>query len=203
MRPTLALCAILFPAVAAAGSDWQLLRVPGTWDQHAEQFAGYDGFAWYRCKVTVPGGWKGQPIELHVANVDNAHEAYFNGVRIGGAGAFPPSYENGLADSSRYDVPADAVQFGQDQVVAIRVYDREGRGGFKGPAPVLVAGKKAIALNGNWEFRTGDDPDWAAGPTAVTDVAIFWRVMDLEQAREIAARRVRRGRVPIADPPAR
>jgi len=198
------LCAALVAAVVAANLNsaaqdaakpqampWTPLRVPGTWDDNAigdlqTRIKKYDGFAWYRCAITVPRGWKGKDLQLHVEKIDNAHEAYFNGVKVGGAGAFPPKYESGLAYSGRYTVPAKAVQPGKNNLLAIRVYDHDGRGGFKGAAPTLINGKQAIALNGRWEFRTGDDPNWAKGPAARTDVGIYWRVMDTADALKIA-----------------
>ncbi|MGH7128540.1 MAG: DUF7133 domain-containing protein, partial [Planctomycetaceae bacterium] len=168
-------------------SDWTILRVPGTWDENSEgTLAEYDGFGWYRCLVTVPGGWKNRKLELLVSQVDNAHEVYFGGVKIGSAGTFPPNYNSGLGEANRYAIPADAVTFGGDNLIAIRVYDHDGRGGFKGPAPVLVAGEQAIALNGRWEFRTGDDVAWANAPAALTTTGIFWRSMPTKVALENA-----------------
>ena len=182
------------PAFAAAvepKSDatpsWVPMRVPGTWDENAtgalqKRLAGYDGFAWYRTYVAVPGSWKGKDLTLHVQHVDNAHEAYFNGVKVGGAGSFPPHYKSGLATSSDYRVPAKIVKPGQNNIVAIRVFDHDGRGGFKKTAPTLIGGKQAINMNGRWEFRTGDDLTWAKGPLALTGTAIFWRVLDASVA---------------------
>jgi putative membrane-bound dehydrogenase-like protein len=170
---------------------WVPLLVPGTWDDNATgdlqtRLKKYDGFAWYRCAITVPRGWKGKALQLHVEKIDDAHEAYFNGVRIGGAGAFPPNYKSGIAFSGRYTVPAKIVQPGKNNLLAIRVYDHDGRGGFKGAAPTLINGNKAIALNGRWEFRTGDDVTWAKGPTVRKDVGIYWRVMDTAVALKSA-----------------
>ena len=38
--------------------------------------------------------------------------------------------------------------------------------GFKGRAPSLIGGNEAISLEGNWEFRLGDDEKWAKEPLA-------------------------------------
>ena len=85
-------------AAEKAAAEWTSLSVPGTWEELApKQFGKYDGFAWYRCEVLVPADWKGLELQLSVEKVDNAHEAYFNGRRIGGTGSFPPKYESGLS----------------------------------------------------------------------------------------------------------
>jgi putative heme-binding domain-containing protein len=141
---------------------WTLMPVPGTWDEHSQgKLADYDGFAWYRCQIAVPQNWEGSQLTLDVEQVDNAHEAYFNGVKLGGAGAFPPNYKNGLSTPRQYKVPAEHVRAGQYNLVALRVYDNEGRGGFKGRAPALVNDNRAISLQGKWQFRVGDDLKWA------------------------------------------
>ncbi len=141
---------------------WQALSVPGAWEDQAQGgLAGYDGFAWYRCLVRAPADWTDHEWELIVENIDNAHEAYFDGVRIGAAGGLPPAYANGVDAKNHYAVPANLRRAGQWQLVALRVYDHDGRGGFKGRAPALRCEDHVIPLAGSWQFRLGDDPAWA------------------------------------------
>jgi putative heme-binding domain-containing protein len=164
----LTLCLVGLARIARAddAAAWTTLPVPGCWEEvSGGRFADYDGFAWYRCRVKVPVGWQGRELQLFVEQVDNAHEAYFNGVPVGAAGTLPPNYASGLDSASRYPIPAELVRPGQDHVVAIRVYDNDGRGGFKGAAPAVVGGAEAIIMAGKWEFRTGDDVAWAGQST--------------------------------------
>jgi len=165
------------------------MKVPGTWDENSGgDLRDYDGFAWYRCTLRLPGNWeKGNDVELFVPKVDNAHEAYFNGVKIGGAGKFPPTYESGLAQESFYKIPESAKHRGKDNIISIRVFDNDGRGGFKSVAPLLKKGDQAINLDGRWEFRLGDDVEWAKGPIEVTAAAEYWRVLPWEEALANAA----------------
>ena len=127
--------------VLGAESAWTTLAVPGVWEEVSQgRFRAHDGYAWYRCAVRVPASWEGKALHLRVEQVDNVHEAYVNGIKVGGAGSMPPAYRSGLGPARQYAVPAEQVRAGAGNVVAIRVYDREGRGGFKGTAPALVAG---------------------------------------------------------------
>jgi putative heme-binding domain-containing protein len=149
-------------AAAKYHDDWQPLRVPGTWEDNSNgDLQDYDGVAWYRCRVKVPESWRSHPVDLWVERVDNAHEAYVNGHKAGGAGAFPPHYQNGDTAANRYKINPAWLRFGADNLVAIRVYDDGGRGGFKGDAPVLMTSDEAIKLEGTWHFRTGDQSYWA------------------------------------------
>lgn len=163
-------------AAEDAKTEWTAMTVPGTWEELApKQFGDYDGYAWYRCEVVVPEDWKGLELQLSVEKVDNAHEAYFNGRRIGGTGSFPPKYQSGLASKPQfYPVSVSYVKAGEKNVIAFRVYDADGRGGFKGKAPVLMAADGAIVLKGEWQFRTGDDKKWASAvETQVAKVRPF------------------------------
>ena len=47
-------------------SGLRVMPVPGTWEQHAKDLAGYDGFAWYHCDVKVPEAWKGRGAFLYI-----------------------------------------------------------------------------------------------------------------------------------------
>ncbi|HYT93202.1 MAG TPA: hypothetical protein VEL76_31075, partial [Gemmataceae bacterium] len=159
---------IFFPAalalaLAAQDSGWVSLDVPGVWEQApGGKFAKYDGFAWYRCLVKVPAGWKGDDLALAVQGVRNSYEVYFNGVKVGGAGGLPSGYRDGFTlQPASYTVPAQHVRPGQPNLVALRIYNHTGPGGFQGGAPYLANDAEAIALTGTWQFRTGDDLAWA------------------------------------------
>ena len=139
------------------------MPVPGYWEQDP-RYAGYDGFAWYRCTIRVPGSWKGKDLTLMVPALDNSHESYFNGEKVGGAGSMPPKYANGLDSEKPCTVPVKLVRPGQWNLLAIRAYDAGGAGGFRDGPPTLACGAETIRLEGAWEFRTGDDLKWAAWP---------------------------------------
>ena len=153
---------MLPPLLIADDPDWASLQVPGSWEDDSEgKWSDYDGFAWYRAQVRVPANWKDRKVELSIQGIDNACEVYFEGTKIGSTGSFPPKYQNGLATIARFEIPKDKIRFGDLHWVAFRVFDKEGRGGFKGAAPVLSMPDEAIQLKGGWEFRTGDDVTWA------------------------------------------
>ena len=162
--------------------EWSPLQVPGAWeDVSAGKLANYDGYAWYRCWVKVPNDWKGRDLSLAVEQIANVHEVFWNGIRIGGGGDFPPGYRDASASNSAYSYTVNEknIEAGQYHLVAVRVYNQSGKGGFKGTAPALVNETTAIALQGTWQFRTGDDPAWAK-PVAdrPKDQAVFLKVVE-------------------------
>ena len=152
--------------VVGAQDGWTTLAVPGPWEE-VDSHANHDGFAWYRAFVSVPPHWRGKRLLLTVEEIDDVDEIFFNGEKTGANGGMPPLFGK---PSSRIRRPAvidtELVMPGARNLVAIRVYDHEERGGItKGPVQ-LTAGDESLDLSGVWEFRKGDSPvyaDWPGG----------------------------------------
>ena len=158
----LAACAL---APAAQPDGWQMLRVPGFWDEGSDgRFQNHNGFAWYRCFVEVPASWKGEDLVLDLGTIDDSDEGFVNGTKVGATGSMPPDYKGNNGAHRRYTVPARAVRPGDWNLVAVRVYDGGGGGGIDAGRPALARGSEALSLVGNWQFRLGDDTAWAQWP---------------------------------------
>lgn len=148
--------------IYADNSDWHLVPIPDSWKQQpGGELATEDGFSWYRCLVKVPAAWEGQPVELNIEPVDDARQTFVNGTQVGATGTFPPQYRSGLGETSRFNVPADALKFGQPNVIAVRTYMKDARSNFLVAAPVLLSGDRAIRTEGQWQYRPGDNRSWA------------------------------------------
>ncbi len=138
---------------------WQTLKVPGTWDDTSlGRLAKFDGFAWYRCWAKIPANWPAE-AQFALEQLDDAGEIYLDGQRLGAVGTLPPNYTSGLGPEKTFPVK---LKPGTSHFVAIRVYDHGGRGGFKGRAPELRAHGQALRLDGDWQFRTGDNLAWSS-----------------------------------------
>ena len=160
-----ALLLVLAAGQAAAGgrrrAAWRLQGVPGPW---RGRLGRYDGFAWYRCFLKVPATWKGEDLRLELGRIDDCDEAFVNGTKVGASGTMPPKAQTARKTVRRYAVPARLVRAGAFNLIAVRVYDDGGSGGLLGPDAALASSKGRLSLAGQWQFRTGDDPAWAAWP---------------------------------------
>jgi hypothetical protein len=130
--------------------DWGALGVPGSWESQgvteanpqwpgATAECGYNGYAWYRTRFSVPTGWEQAELALRVGQIWDMDWTYLNGHRIGlttGEGAWQRRRE--------YALPTDALRPGEDNVLAIRVFDGVGEGGI-GVAPVEIVNLAAAA----------------------------------------------------------
>lgn len=125
-------------------SAWRTLEVPRVWEQQGLE--GFDGHVWYRRTVELPALQAAGAAELYLGAVDDCDETWVNGVRLGG---------NCEWDQPRhYRLPAGLLKPGRN-VIAVRVTDHIGDGGFHGdPArPKLVTAAGEWSLAGAWRAR--------------------------------------------------
>src|SRR5687768_6486850 len=89
---------VLF-SLAAHAAEWAPLAVPGPWEEKGPPATRtFDGVVWYRAWVKPAPAFFNvhernlyeESVTLKLSEVADAHEAYINGVRIGGGGKFPP-----------------------------------------------------------------------------------------------------------------
>ena len=127
---------------------WKTMKLPGHWEQKGLE--DFDGIAWFRKEVRVPEAWDGKELILHLGAIDDRDTTFFNGVEVG-------HRENHLA-ARNYKVPAGLVKAGRN-VIAVRVLDTGGNGGFSGQEKdlslALASEEKAdpIALAGDWTYK--------------------------------------------------
>ena len=165
-RFILAAITIVLWSPSHAEDSWTPIQVPGAWEsQSGGRYADLDGFAWYRCIVNVPAEWAGSRLLLTMVAADDVDEAYFNGDKVGANGGIPPLFAKPSSSVRRPAViDPDQVRFGQENLIAFRVYDHGGQGGIiKGPIQ-LSRVDDAIDLSGQWDFIPGDQKHYAQWP---------------------------------------
>ncbi len=126
-------------------SQWAELSTLSNYEKQG--FADYDGYSWYRFHVRIPSSLKAsvrwpQRLHLYLSSIDDVDQTFLNGVKIGEMGQFPDDPRgyatrwNGLRDYY-VDVATGLVHWDADNVIAVRVYDGSGGGGFYRDMPTL------------------------------------------------------------------
>lgn len=127
---------------------WTNIELPAT-----IQSAGHadNGIFWFRRELDLPGESAGRDLLLELGAIDDRDHTYFNGELVGHTGIETP---NGHEVLRRYTVPGRLVRAGRN-VIAVRVFDHYGLGGFMGPARALVAssGDFNQSLAGPWRWQ--------------------------------------------------
>jgi hypothetical protein len=168
-------------------SKWDRIHVPAFWEE--EGYPGYDGYAWYRKHMTLKPEWKDRVLYLHMGSIDDVDEVYVNGHFIGFSGLFPPAYQTSYATERKYPLPQWCLNYGGDNVIAVRVYDNELGGGMYGGDPGIFEQTDPLlphqSLAGNWKIKTGDDSRWKEpafddGEWRTIPVPSFWETQGLK-----------------------
>jgi len=110
--------------------DWAPIPIGIRWEDAGYQ--DYDGYGWYRLKFTIPEEWVPGPMVLELGKIDDADATYMNGKLIGTTGKFPPDAERLWYRFRQYTIPQEVVNWAppRENLLAIRVYDGGGSGGF-------------------------------------------------------------------------
>ena len=122
--------ALLAPEVDDAG--WEERQVPQPWRAYGGDWAGSDGEAVFRRAVEVPAEWAGKDLLLSLGPIDDFDDTFVNGTLVGRTDAKTPAF---YATPRRYTVPANVARPGRN-LIAVRIFDHFGEGGFTATTPV-------------------------------------------------------------------
>ncbi|MGH7701413.1 MAG: alpha-galactosidase [Gemmatimonadales bacterium] len=110
-----------------ADDVWETIAVPGAWERAGRPH--YDGYAWYRTRFTLPAR-RAAPVALELGKIADVEATYVNGAKVGQLGGFPPHYRSERLAYRRYALAAEQLNWGGENVLAVRVYDGGGEGGL-------------------------------------------------------------------------
>lgn len=128
-----------------SSAGWRTINIPGYWeDQGIKKL---DGIVWYRKVVNISQELANDKATLFMGRIVDADEVYINGQKIGNTTYLYPQ--------RRYAIPDGVLKEG-DNLIAIRVTNYSGKGGFVPHKPYYIAGKKdTVDLKGYWQYKVG------------------------------------------------
>jgi hypothetical protein len=118
-------------AQTGTAEGWTAVTLP----QMLPFFKENDGEAVFRKEITIPKNQAGKDLILSLGALSNFDNTYFNGAEVGHTDVTTASWR--LA-SRNYLVPARSVKAGKN-VIAVRLFNRFGPGGFAGKPGLSVA----------------------------------------------------------------
>jgi sialate O-acetylesterase len=157
-----------WPKPGFRDAEWKTMELPRQIESAGLEI---DGAIWFRRAVEIPAAWAGKDLVLTLGAIDDFDTTYFEGREIGSTGRETPGY---WTHPRRYTVPHRLVRQGR-AVIAVRVFDRAGEGGFGGGAADMALGLASgggsgpIPLAGPWRFAVERavgpmKPDWGSQP---------------------------------------
>ena len=160
------------PSYGSRGFDeaaWETIRVPQRWDDAGHR--DYVGFAWYRTRFQLPkqGDAKTdrRDLFLELGKIADADETFVNGVRVGQTGELSLGGRGDPQAYRRYRVPSETLNWGGENVVAVRV----------------------LGSGGIWSVRRSRPPRiWVAegAPRWWTVVVVNWETEPLDVSLPLA-----------------
>ena len=117
-------------------SEWEKVPMPDDgWDKRQPED---NVIGWYRLHFSVPEVWGKLRLILDLGLILDADETYLNGEWIALTGSFPPEPFSAAGDPRLYELPSDCIKYGEDNVLAIKVFNDYARGGIWG-RPAFLA----------------------------------------------------------------
>jgi hypothetical protein len=126
-------------------ASWNDAAVPIYWE--TQGLKDYDGYGWYRYHFRPSPELRDNTVILLLGKVDDIDETYLNGEQIGHTGTMGTRPEHlrtshDYAQLRAYTVPAKLLRFGEDNVIAVRVFDAWLHGGiYDGPIGLITRDK--------------------------------------------------------------
>lgn len=151
-------------------AEWKLIDVDKIWEEQG--YDPYDGFAWFRLKVTIPSklheeAFLQDSLRLFLGKINNFDQTFLNGKILGINGKTVE--ESTILDSSFLKAPVNLwdyerryvisvsdprIRWDEENVIAVRVFDQGGQGG-------LYTGNQTLSMVNIKEylvFNNGSNP---------------------------------------------
>lgn len=145
-------------------SSWKSVNMPQAFEKAG--LPDFDGIVWFRRTFEVPPGWIGKKLTLGLGPVDDIDTTWVNGVKVGQMNRY---------DLNRTYPVAPELLKPSGNVVAVRVLDTGGDGGFVGkPEQMFVKVAEAdqgepVSLAGTWQMRDSAPLSKLPSPPSVPD----------------------------------
>jgi len=127
--------------------DWQEMTVPGEMEARGLKI---DGAVWFRCEAELPEAWAGKDASLYLGFIGQNSIAYVNGTEVGRV-----ENNGGVYVGRTHKIPGKLVRPGRN-VVAVRIFNEVGKGGFypSYPRPLAISqGKDNVLLPNSWQYK--------------------------------------------------
>ncbi|MBN2159551.1 MAG: SpoIIE family protein phosphatase [Spirochaetes bacterium] len=112
-------------------SDWHTVLMPGSLTRYIldgkiggttlEGLGKIYGVCWLRKSVFIGENVGKESLGLILGRIGNADETFFNGVKIGGMGEFPPHEFSMWNHPRHYLIPKSLIRYGEENVISVRI----------------------------------------------------------------------------------
>ncbi|MFV1950991.1 MAG: 7TM diverse intracellular signaling domain-containing protein [Nitrospinota bacterium] len=125
-------------------SSWEDVFLPDDWNISRKY---YQGIGWYRFKLKVSEGLKGESLGILLKRSNMVHALYFNGNLIGTSGTFEPPARTWNYPAT-YNINPNTIQYGKENIIAIKLFGfKNSLSGLHSPLLITAPEKAEILFN--------------------------------------------------------
>lgn len=149
-------------------SEWKEVNLPA----YIEEFDNpdYDGYSWFRKEIQLED--TSDSLLIHLGRIDDSDETWLNGQKIGET--------NSYNEQRVYRVDKSLLTKGKN-VIAVRVLDGSGLGGFWGTVEEMyietISGEKITDLSGVWKFNNNIKPQFPLNKLVPAQPGVMFNAM--------------------------
>jgi len=156
-------------------SHWADIKVGDLWESQGYD---YDGYAWYRLNLSLPGDWGKDNVFLIFGGVDDMYDLYLNGRFIATHGDLE-EHITVYATFTSTDLTPFINRSGEN-TLAVRVLDWGGGGGIWRPPIAIVSDVKPFRPGGQIvRDAAKDHPEWPL-PRWAKNKGLAWTMVGME-----------------------
>jgi len=123
---------------------WASVKVPSWWED--EMHEQYDGYGWYRKKITIPESCKGRKLYVRLGKIDDIDWTYLNGELLGSAAGWQEIRFYPILPGTKV---YEKINWGGKNLLAIQVLDTGGGGGIhEGEQELIYEDTSSLA----WQY---------------------------------------------------
>lgn len=129
-------------------ADWGKIATLSTWQSSGEEaLRDFDGIVWYRKTINLSASQASAAAQLHLGKIDDSDITYINGKEVG-------TMRRKWDEERIYRIPGKVLKAGEN-VIAIKVIDERGRGGFLADSSqiFLQLGNTPLSLSKDWHYK--------------------------------------------------
>lgn len=133
-------------------TGWTEMKQPQRWSDSDTELRDFDGIVWFRRTTNLPPTWARIDLEMNFGPIDDIDTVWVNGVKIG-------STTQSWTTPRKYIIPASALTVGPN-VIAVRIIDNQGDGGFTSNdpndmriGPIGAPANRSATLANTWKYK--------------------------------------------------
>jgi hypothetical protein len=107
--------------------NWKTIETGRSWEEQG--YNEYDGYAWYKKNIFIPGNWADSNSGILFGGIDDAYELFVNGKRVGSFGTMSSETDSVCRTPTSF-LLGEYLQPGELNNITLRVFDFWGAGGI-------------------------------------------------------------------------